>query len=100
MHTDTIPLSTAVGTTINRAAAVGVITDAIVAAGDTVQGIKDGIRAVKVHADQERFKDEVIRALDMDAGITDASVLSLTTVAGLVALTAEGSGTDIGMLDS
>ncbi len=98
-NADTTNLSTLVGTTQNRGAAVGILTDAIVAASTTVQGLKDNIMAVKVHNDQENYKFVVTKALDKDPAITDAAVNGVTTVAGLVALTQAGASTDINVLE-
>jgi len=99
VHNDTINLSTLVGTTQNRGLAVGILTDAMVAASTTVQQLKDQILAAKVHNDQENYKFVVTKALDHDAAITDAAVNGVTTVAGLVALTQAGASTDINVLE-
>jgi hypothetical protein len=99
VHADTINLSTQVGTTINRAKEVGLLTDAMVLGETTVQGLIDQILAVKVHADMENLKQLVVRVFSKDAGITDSSVAAADTIAGLVALTSAGASTAIDVLN-
>ncbi len=86
MHNDTVNLSQQVVTTLNSANALSFLTDAGVAAADTKQGLKNFIQSIKVHNDQENIKQLLMRALDFDSNITDANILSLTTVDGLIAL--------------
>jgi hypothetical protein len=95
-HADTIGLSTRVGGAINRAAALGLLTNSGVAAADTLAGLDSFIAGVSVHADQIPHKARIQRALRADAGLTDAAVLGLTTTAGLAGLTSIGSGTNLG----
>lgn len=93
MHSDTTPLSRMAGASINRAAEIGLLTDAGVAAADTLAGLDSFVDGVAVHADQLDYKPRVKLAWTVDAGITDATVAGLTTTAGLTALTALGSDT-------
>lgn len=95
-HADSINLSQQVLTTINAAGGLSFLTDTNVAAADTKAGLKAAIDAVKVHNDLEPIKIQLKRALDFDSNITDANILSLTTVAGLAALiTQSNSGREI-----
>jgi hypothetical protein len=94
-HADETQLSTFVGSTINRAGAVGILTDAGVAAADTLDGLDAFINGVNVPGDISPLKAYVKAAIRKDAGITNATVLSLTTVAGLAALTSVGSRTQL-----
>lgn len=93
MHSDTIRMSKMAGGTINRAGVLGLLTDTLVTNADTLDGLDAAVKGVVVHADQLKYKDRVKLAWRVDAGITDATVLNLTTVAGLTALTALGSDT-------
>lgn len=93
MHADVLRLSTMAGASINRAGGLGLLTDAGVAAADTLNGLDTFVNGVAVHADQYNYKPRVKLAWRVDAGITDATVLSLTTVAGLSGLTAIGTNT-------
>lgn len=95
-HADTLYLSYQVGTTMNRAAQMGILTDAMVAASTTIAQLKELIRAVKVHADMEYWKIEFIRSLDYAVDITLGSI---TTVAQLVAQTQAGTSTATAVLE-
>lgn len=85
MHNDSVNLLTQVHSSINRAEELLFLTDALVAAADTKQGLINAINGVKVHADQENWKAELIRAIKV-SGIADSDITALTTVAGLAAL--------------
>jgi hypothetical protein len=85
MHNEDVNRVTQVYSTINRAEELGFLTDAKVAAADTKQGLINAINATVVHADQENWKAELIRAIKV-SGIADSDITSLTTIAGLVAL--------------
>lgn len=98
-HNDTLNLSDQVLTTINRTSGMSFLTDATIASADTKQGLKDAINAVKVHNDQENWKIMLTRALDFDSSITDANILSLTTVAGLVNLLGLPANSSIEVLE-
>ncbi len=74
-----------VASTLNRTNSLGWLTDATVTAADTRQGLINAINAVSVHNDQENLKLGLIRAINV-SGLVDADILSLTTVAGLIAL--------------
>ena len=84
---------------MNRAEDIGLLTNAGVIAADTIAGLQAFINGASVHADNQNYKARMNAALTKDAGITDAAVLNLTTVAGLVALTSMGSGTQPMLLD-
>lgn len=94
-HNDTANLSSQVYGSIMRAKAMGFLTDAGVAAADTKAGLKAFIESIKGHNDQENWKILLKRALDYDAAITDAAILSLTTVDQLAALVGSGSNVDV-----
>lgn len=85
-HADVQNLSEQVFSTITRAGSQSFLTDAGVAAANTKQGLIDFINSRSVHADQENYKQQFIRVLQFHADITDANILSLTTVAGLAQL--------------
>lgn len=74
-----------VTSTLNRANSMAFLTDATVAAADTKAGLKAAINATSVHADQEGWKIMLTDAIDV-SGLADSDILSLTTVAGLIAL--------------
>lgn len=86
-HNDAENLALQATSTLNRANSLGFLTDATVAAADTKVGLKMAIDAVVVHVGQENMKLLLKKAIDSDPNITDAAVLNLTTVAGLIALT-------------
>lgn len=94
-HADTQPLSKRIGYSINEAGVQGLFTDANVAAADTVAGLGAAIDVVNpgLHADRRFFAKPIKDAILKDQNITNANVLSLTTVAGLTALTDAGSST-------
>lgn len=92
-HADVFEYSWIGGGTINRAGQLGLLTDAGVAAADTLAGLTSFVNNVVVHADQQQYKGRIPVAWQGNAAITDATVLGLTTVAGLAALTATGSNT-------
>lgn len=75
------------------------LTDAGVAAADTLVGLQTFIQGVSVHADQVNYKDQLKKAVLVNQNeVTDATVLSLTTVAGLTGLTQQGTNTLQGSL--
>jgi hypothetical protein len=98
-HADTINLAVQVNNSIQRAGAMSFLTDATVAAADTVAGLRTAINAIRPHADQEPWKIMFLRVLDKDPNITDANVLALTTVAGLAALTGVPASLAIDVLE-
>lgn len=83
------------GASINTATVMGYLTNTNVAAADTLNGLDSAVDVITptLHADQRYFAPRVKLAWRIDAGITDATVLSLTTTAGLTALTSLGSDT-------
>lgn len=91
MHADQIPMSTLVGSTINRAGGMSLLTDAGVAAADTVAGLQSFVSGVNVHADMQPWKARINASFKADDGISDSTVLGLTTVVGLAALTQIGN---------
>ncbi len=86
IHNDEANLAAQVASTITRAGGLSFLTDATVAAADTKLGLKNAINAVAVHNDSANIKALLIRALDLNANITDANIAGLTTVAGLANL--------------
>lgn len=90
LHADQLRLSTNIGGSIYRAGRISLLTDAGVAAADTLNGLDAFIDAQVVHADQFYYKDRVKDSYRKTADITDAAVLNLTTVAGLYGLTQMG----------
>lgn len=91
MHADTLRLSNMSGGTIQRGGNVSLLTDAGVTAADTLAGLDSFVNGVNVHADQYNYKARVKLGWRTTAEYTDAAVLSLTTVAGLVALSNLGT---------
>jgi hypothetical protein len=66
------------------------LTDSNIAAADTVAGLTSAIDNASAHADQSYAKARFDLAVTLgtyDGSFTDARILSLTTVAGLVGLT-------------
>lgn len=98
-HSDTVNLSRRTGANINFAAGLLLLTNANVAAADTVDGLDAAMSVVNpaLHSDQQFIMNRVRRSLRTDAGITNAAVLGLTTTAGLTALT--DRGTDVTTYD-
>jgi hypothetical protein len=92
-HADVEPLSRRAGASINTAGVLGLLTNSGVAAANTLAGLDSFVDSIALHADQQPYKSRVKNAWRVDAGITDSTVLSLTTVAGLTALTSLGSDT-------
>ena len=93
-HSDTIFLSRSQGRAFNLAGNLSLLTDSNVAAADTLVGLQSAIQAVNVHSDQVNYKDRLKKAVLVNQNeVTDATVLSLTTVAGLTALTQQGTNT-------
>lgn len=82
---------------LNRANTLSFLTDALVAAADTRAGLKSAIDGVVVHNDAENIKLRLKTGIDV-AGLADADIASLTTVAGLIALL-EVSTTAQGLFD-
>lgn len=87
-------LSRSQGRAFNLAGGISFLTDAGVTAADTLVGLQSFIQAASGHADQYNYKDRLKKAVLANQNeVTDATVLSLTTVAGLTALTQQGSNT-------
>jgi hypothetical protein len=94
LHADQIPLSREIGFNCREAGEVVLLTDATVAAANTVAGLRAAINAAVVHAEYEPYRSRIIQAINRGEDsqeITDALVAPLTTVAGLVALLQVGS---------
>ncbi len=90
LHADSIALSYREGGTFRRAGSFGFLTDTTVAAADTNQGLQDAVTNSVVHADELPAKSRVNRTLVLGLAtgeVTDARVLALTTIEGLVGLT-------------
>jgi len=96
LHADAIPLNRLVGDTVLSAGNVStnsgyaLLTDSSVAASDTVAGLISAVDNATCHADQVPMKARTDLAITLgtyDGSFTDARVLSLTTVTGLVQLT-------------
>lgn len=93
-HSDQQFLSRAQGRGFNLAANIGLLTNSGVAAADTLVGLQNFMQSVTVHSDQVGFKNPLKRSVLANQNeVTDATVLGLTTVAGLVALTQQGTNT-------
>ena len=94
LHADQIGLSFRMGGSIRKAGDFAFLTDTNVAAADTKAGIVSAMNAAVVHADVTSALHREQRAFTMgsDSGeFTDALILALTTVEGLVGLTYAGS---------
>lgn len=94
-HTDAIPLSREIGANMRAAADEGYLTDAGVAAANTVAGLKALITGG--HADQKPNQHRFLRAIELGeqaAIFTDALIAPLTTVEGLVDLTEAANTVD------
>ncbi len=96
LHVDAVPLNRLVGDTVLSAGNVstnsgfGFLTDTNVAAADTVTGLISAVDNATCHADQIPMKARTDLAITLgtyDGSFTDARILSLTTVTGLVGLT-------------
>lgn len=89
LHQDALGLSAAAGRGLQFANYASFLTDTTVAAADTVAGLRTALAAAAVHKDVEPARNRISRAIDMGVAageLTDAAILSLTTVAGLIAL--------------
>lgn len=93
LHADAIPLNRLVGDNLLSASdlgGAGFLTNAKVAAADTVAGLTAAIDTSTCHADQIPSKaryDLAIQLGTYDGSLTNARILGLTTVAELIALT-------------
>jgi hypothetical protein len=96
LHADALPLNKLIGDTVLSAsdlstnAGYGFLTATNIAAADTVVGLIAAVDAATAHADQIPMKARTDLAITLgtyDNSFTDARILSLTTVAGLVGLT-------------
>lgn len=90
LHADQLRLSKEIGSNLRAAGDHGLLTDTTVAAADTNQGLQDAVTNAVVHADIIPAKHRIIRAIQRgadDATLTDAAILSLTTLEGAVDLT-------------
>ena len=90
LHADEIAFSFREGGTYRRAGSFGFLTDATVAAADTNAGLQNAVTNSSVQAEFEPAKWRVNRTLTygLNSGeVSNARVLPLTTVEGLVGLT-------------
>lgn len=90
LHADEIALSYREGGTYRRAGSFGFLTNTTVAAADTNQGLQDAVTNSVVQAEFVPAKARVNRTLayGLASGeVSNARVLSLTTVEELVGLT-------------
>jgi hypothetical protein len=96
LHADAVYLNRLIGDNMLSAGNVtansgyAFLTDTNVAAADTVTGLTAAVDAASAHADQSYAKARFDLAITLgtyDGSFTDARILSLTTVAGLVGLT-------------
>lgn len=96
LHADQLALNVLAGQNMLSAgnitanAGYAILNNTNVAAANTTQGLKDAIDAAPVHADESYTKERFKRAVDLgsaDGSFTDARILGLTTVTGLVELT-------------
>lgn len=95
LHTDQIPLSREIGGNLRAAGEEGYLDNTKVAAADTVVGIEALITGG--HADQKPNQHRILRAIDLGEGsaeLTDALIGPLTTLEGLVDLTAAANTVD------
>jgi hypothetical protein len=92
-HADAVPMSVKVGATLQRANDLGIISDSFVNANHAnVAAFQTAVQAVTpAHADQGNYRRRIAQAVGADGGITDAAIASVSTVAGLLALTSIGS---------
>lgn len=103
LHADETAFSVRFGGTIRRSGDYSLLTDTTVAAANTVTGLLAAVDAAVVHADVKPATIPVDRSIlygSYSQEITDALVAPLTTVAGLVALTAAGSTNSRDMVPS
>jgi hypothetical protein len=93
LHADAVPLNRLVGDNLLSASdlgGAGFLTNTNVAAADTVTGLIAAVDNASAHADQRPSKaryDLAIALGTYDGSLTDARILSLTTVTGLIGLT-------------
>lgn len=95
LHADEINLSREVGANLRAAAEEGYLTNAGVAAANTVAGVEALITGG--HADQKPNQHRFLRAIDAGEALgelTDAAINPLTTVEGLVDLTQAANTSD------
>jgi hypothetical protein len=95
LHTDQIPLSREIGGNLRAAGEEGYLTDANVTAANTVAGVEALIAGG--HADQKPNQHRILRAIDLGEAsqeLTDALINPLTTLEGLVDLTAAANTVD------
>jgi hypothetical protein len=94
LHSDQLEMSVDIGSSLQFAVNESLLTNTNVAAADTNQGLQDAVTAATCAADVAPSKPRIIRAIQMgsyDGTLSDANILSLTTTAGLLALTQIGS---------
>ena len=94
---DAYTLSENIGCNIRQAEAYGLLTDADVSAASTAAALQASVSAASVHADIVPAKARINNAIslgEMSGEFSDARVAGVTTIAGLIALTADAS-TDI-----
>lgn len=96
LHADAVYLNRLIGDTVLSAGNVStnsgfaLLNDTNVAAADTIVGLIAAVDAAPCHADQAFMKPRTDLAITLgsyDGSFTDARILSLTTVTGLVQLT-------------
>ncbi len=94
-HADATRASVMVGQGLRAAITESIITNAIVAASNTVAALKTAVRATTgIHADKIPLLERTVDAIEMGENIgdfTDALLAPLTTTNGLLDLTAYGS---------
>lgn len=90
LHADEIALSYREGGTLRRAGSFGFLTNATVASANTNQGLQDAVTNSVVQAEFIPAKSRVNRTIeygDASGELSDARILSLTTIEELVELT-------------
>lgn len=100
-HTDEIALSIREGGTFRQSGDFGFLSDATVTSADTVAGLTAAVNAAVVHADTAPARERITRTITVGAALTDltdARVLNLTSIAGLVGLTADANGNNRDLL--
>lgn len=103
LHADETAFSFRIGGTLRRSGDFGLLTDATVAAANTVTGLISAVDAAVVHADVKPATVGVDRSIlygSYSQELTDALIGPLTTVVGLVALTAAGNSSNRDLIPS
>lgn len=93
VHADAVSHSLRIAASIRAAREAGILTDAMVSAATTNQGLRDAITAATGHADLGSIRDRVNDAIQYgkESGeLSDANVLAATTIVLLLANLQDG----------